>query len=317
MTTTSIEEQAKARNQKLIEREAAREREHPRQVAGADGAPDDAGDGRQVRGDGRHQERGQPRDAGPRGQHPARQRRASQAGSRQRDPRRERSRLGSPDQDLPPARSRARSLPLGHRLRRARVRRQARWSRLSQGRDARRGALHRPDAHRARSRDGAAPKGKIKFEVLIESVSAEEQVFEIAQASDRLVGLIFGAFDYWGSLRMIGEPYRTEHPLVDHARARIVKAAASVGIPAISEMTLNYPTKEKTPEQQKAGPRRVPATTPSWPRAFGFRGKWTGIPAQTRDRSRGLRHPGDGHQPRRSTPRVSSSRRRRKGAAPS
>ncbi len=124
------------------------------------------------------------------------------------------------------------------------------------------------------------PKGKIKFEVLIESVSAEEQVFEIAQASDRLVGLIFGAFDYWGSLRMIGEPYRTEHPLVDHARARIVKAAASVGIPAISEMTLNYPTKDKTPEQQEAALEECRHDA-ELAKSFGFRGKWTGIPAQT------------------------------------
>ena len=88
--------------------------------------------------------------------------------------------------------------------------------------------------------------------MLIESANAEEQVFEIARASKRLVGLIFGAFDYWGSLRMVGVPYRTDHPLVDHARARIVKAAASVGIPAIAEMTLNYPTKEKSAAEQQA-----------------------------------------------------------------
>jgi citrate lyase subunit beta / citryl-CoA lyase len=124
------------------------------------------------------------------------------------------------------------------------------------------------------------PKGKIKIEVLIESANAEEQVFQIARASKRLVGLIFGAFDYWGSLRMVGEPYRTDHPLVDHARARIVKAAASVGIPAIAEMTLNYPTKEKSPEEQKAALDECRRDA-EYAKAFGFRGKWTGIPAQT------------------------------------
>jgi citrate lyase subunit beta/citryl-CoA lyase len=124
------------------------------------------------------------------------------------------------------------------------------------------------------------PHGKIKLEVLIESVTAEEQVFEIATASKRLVGLIFGAFDYWGSLRMIGEPYRTDHPLVDHARARMVKAAASVGIPAISEMTLNYPTKDKSPDQQKAALDECKRDA-EYAKSFGFRGKWTGIPAQT------------------------------------
>ncbi len=124
------------------------------------------------------------------------------------------------------------------------------------------------------------PKGKIKIEVLIESANAEEQVFEIARSSKRLVGLIFGAFDYWGSLRMVGVPYRTDHKLVDHARARIVKAAASVGIPAIAEMTLNYPTKEKTPEEQKAALDECRADA-EYAKEAGFRGKWTGIPAQT------------------------------------
>ena len=124
------------------------------------------------------------------------------------------------------------------------------------------------------------PAGKIKIEVLIESANAEEHVFEIAQSSRRLVGLIFGAFDYWGSLRMIGEPYRTDHPLVDHARARIVKAAASVNIPAIAEMTLNYPTKDKSPEQQQAALDECRRDA-MHAKAFGFRGKWTGIPPQT------------------------------------
>jgi citrate lyase subunit beta / citryl-CoA lyase len=124
------------------------------------------------------------------------------------------------------------------------------------------------------------PGGQIKIEVLIESANAEEQVFEIARSTKRLAGLIFGAFDYWGSLRMIGVPYRTDHALVDHARARIVKAAASVGIPAIAEMTLNYPTKEKSPVEQQAALDECRKDA-EYARQMGFRGKWTGIPAQT------------------------------------
>jgi len=129
------------------------------------------------------------------------------------------------------------------------------------------------------AKHGLTP-GSIKIEVLIESAAAEEQVFEIARASRRLVGLIFGAFDYWGSLGMVGEPYTTDHPLVQHARARIVKAAASVGVPAIAEMTLNYPTKEKSPSEQQAAldECREDALVA---RRFGFAGKWTGIPQQT------------------------------------
>jgi citrate lyase subunit beta/citryl-CoA lyase len=124
------------------------------------------------------------------------------------------------------------------------------------------------------------PPGKISIQVLIESVSAEEQVFDIARSSKRLSALIFGAYDYWGSLRVVGVPYRTDHPLVDHARARMVKAAASVNIPAIAEMTLNYPTKDKSEAQRRAALDECRADA-EIAREFGFRGKWTGIPAQT------------------------------------
>jgi citrate lyase subunit beta/citryl-CoA lyase len=59
-----------------------------------------------------------------------------------------------------------------------------------------------------------------------------------------------------------------------------VKAAASVNIPAIAEMTLNYPTKEKSEAERRAALDECRADA-ELARAFGFRGKWTGIPAQT------------------------------------
>src|SRR3990172_8078200 len=49
------------------------------------------------------------------------------------------------------------------------------------------------------------PSGRVRIEVLIESVRAEEQAFEIGRASRRLAGLIYGAFDWWSSLGMVGE----------------------------------------------------------------------------------------------------------------
>ena len=124
------------------------------------------------------------------------------------------------------------------------------------------------------------PEGQIRMEVLIESASAEEQVFEIARASKRLVGLIFGAYDYWASIGMRPNLYRTDHPLIDHARARLVKAAAHVGIPAIAEMTLNYPTRDKT-DEEKAAALEECRRDAEHALAFGFAGKWTGIPQQT------------------------------------
>ncbi len=123
------------------------------------------------------------------------------------------------------------------------------------------------------------PEGHVRIEVLIESVAAEEQVFEIARSSKRLVGLIFGSYDYWGSLGMRPDLYRTDHPLIDHARARIVKAAAHVGMPAIAEMTLNYPTKDKSEQEQRTALEECMRDA-IHARTFGFAGKWTGIPQQ-------------------------------------
>jgi citrate lyase beta subunit len=123
-------------------------------------------------------------------------------------------------------------------------------------------------------------RGRIKIEPLIESASAEENVFEIARASNRLVGLVFGSYDYWASLGMGASSYRVHHPLIAQARGRIVKAAASVGIPAIAEMTTNYPTREKS-EQDRLAAIEEFRRDALLARDFGFAGKWTGIPDQT------------------------------------
>lgn len=123
-------------------------------------------------------------------------------------------------------------------------------------------------------------RGRIKIEPLIESASAEENVFEIARSSRRLVGLVFGSYDYWASLGMGASSYRVDHPLIAQARGRIVKAAASVGIPAIAEMTTNYPTRDKSEEDRRAAMEEFRRDA-LLARDFGFAGKWTGIPEQT------------------------------------
>jgi citrate lyase subunit beta/citryl-CoA lyase len=123
-------------------------------------------------------------------------------------------------------------------------------------------------------------RGRIRIEPLIESASAEENAFEIARSSRRLVGLIFGSYDYWASLGMGASSYRADHPLIAQARGRIVKAAASVGIPAIAEMTTNYPTRDKSDEERRAAMEEFRRDA-LLARDFGFAGKWTGIPDQT------------------------------------
>lgn len=124
------------------------------------------------------------------------------------------------------------------------------------------------------------PHGRIRIEPLIESALAEDNVFEIAQSSRRLVGLVFGSYDYWASLGLGSSSYRADHPLIGQARGRIVKAAAAVGIPAIAEMTTNYPTRDKSDEQRRAAMEEFERDA-LLARDFGFAGKWTGIPDQT------------------------------------
>ncbi len=124
------------------------------------------------------------------------------------------------------------------------------------------------------------PAGRIRIEVLIESCSAEREVFEIARSSRRLVGLVFGSYDYWASLGMGAAGYRADHPLINQARGAIVKAAASVGVPAIAEMTTNYPTRDKTDEERQAAIEEFRRDA-LLARDFGFAGKWTGIPEQS------------------------------------
>lgn len=122
--------------------------------------------------------------------------------------------------------------------------------------------------------------GRIKIEPLMESVSAEENIFKIARSSPRLSGLVFGSYDYWASLGLDASSYRSDHPLIAQARGRIVKAAAAVGIPAIAEMTTNYPTRDKSEEERVAAMEEFRRDA-LLARDFGFAGKWTGIPDQT------------------------------------
>jgi citrate lyase subunit beta/citryl-CoA lyase len=133
----------------------------------------------------------------------------------------------------------------------------------------------------ARVEEGAGLiPGRIKIQVLIESASAVEDVFEIASASRRLTGLIFGSYDYWASLGLRPVSYRSDHPLLNYARTRIVQAAGVVGVPAIAEMTTNYPTRDKTHEQRLAAVEEFRRDS-LLALSFGFSGKWTGIPEQT------------------------------------
>jgi citrate lyase subunit beta/citryl-CoA lyase len=123
------------------------------------------------------------------------------------------------------------------------------------------------------------PAGEIRLHVLVESAAAVEAAFDLATASPRVAALVFGAFDFWASVGMSAVPYRGEHPLALAARTRVVLACAAAGIPAIAEMTTNYPTRDKSPEERQAALDECRRDAEA-ARALGFAGKWTGIPQQ-------------------------------------
>ena len=202
-------------------------------------------------------------------------------GAGQRRPRLQHPRLGVAAALLPAARA-ARSTPATPDIATSSSRRPGRTSTASSSRRPRRPDEVRSIDHTltALERKHGLPEGKISIEVLIESASAEEQVFEIARSSQAPLGA------HLRGVRLLGLAPHDRRAVPDGPPARRPRARAhregrgERGIPAIAEMTLNYPTKEKTEAEQKAAldecrqRRRVA-------RSFGFRGKWTGIPAQT------------------------------------
>ncbi len=254
-------------------------------------APDGAGAGVEIRRGG-GEERGRSGDARPGGLDPSGRRRGARGGASERGARAHGAGLGAQPAVLPAAGDRAGSGLRGR-------------ARGGDGAGARLEGLVWPKAEgaaeialldealAAAEVEAGIAEGAIKIGVLIESVRAEEEAFAIAGASRRIRSLIFGAFDYFSSLGMVGASYRFDHPLVDAARMRITKAAASIGVPAIGEMTLNFPTKNKSADEQKAalGECRRDA---EYARSLGFRGKWVGIPAQVDGSARGVRAAGGG-----------------------
>lgn len=83
-------------------------------------------------------------------------------------------------------------------------------------------------------------KNQIKLEFLVESGWAVAQLPLLVKAcTPRLAGIIFGIADYSAD---IGLPtIHNDHPVCDWARAAIVNMAGTVGVPAIDNMTVDYP----------------------------------------------------------------------------
>ncbi len=128
------------------------------------------------------------------------------------------------------------------------------------------------------------PEGRIKLEFLLESGWAAAQLPQLADAAlPRLAGIIFGIADYSAD---IGLPaIRNDHPVCDWARAVIVNVAGAVGVPAIDNMTMDYPVADPglSPEENHdflLGRIRQVYRDARHGEQLGMDGKWVGHPLQ-------------------------------------
>jgi len=84
-------------------------------------------------------------------------------------------------------------------------------------------------------------ENSIKLEFLVESGYALAQLPELVKATaHRLAGIIWGIADYSADTNL--PRIENTHPLCEWARFEIVNLAGAANVPAIDNMTLNYPT---------------------------------------------------------------------------
>jgi malyl-CoA/(S)-citramalyl-CoA lyase len=127
-------------------------------------------------------------------------------------------------------------------------------------------------------------KNQIKLEFLVESGWAVAQLPLLAKATmPRLAGIIFGIADYSAD---IGLPtIHNNHPVCDWARAAIVNMSGTVGVPAIDNMTVDYPVPDKRlsdGENHLFIKKRIKQVfnDAQHGQQLGMDGKWVGHPLQ-------------------------------------
>src|SRR5262249_50235348 len=111
------------------------------------------------------------------------------------------------------------------------------------------------------------PLGRIKMEVLIESVAAVVRAFEIASASPRMAGLIFGIADYagdTGAKELTKEQFAVYH----YPKSKTIAAARAAGIDVIDNVTLQFRDLDQCRRDARAASQ------------MGFDGKWAIHPDQ-------------------------------------
>mgnify|MGYP001561321435 CR=1 FL=1 len=131
---------------------------------------------------------------------------------------------------------------------------------------------------------------QIKLEFLVESAHGLDQLGDLARTcAHRLVGIIWGIADYSADVNL--PRIDNYHPMCDWARHEIVNVTGAYGVPAIDNMTLNYPTPLHRAEQLSAAQiaenktKVLGALKEAYDDArhgieLGMTGKWVGHPLQ-------------------------------------
>ena len=91
-------------------------------------------------------------------------------------------------------------------------------------------------------------KSKIQIESLVETPHAVIKAYEIATASDRMAGLIFGIADYAANLG-IREIVENQNQNFHYSKQAVVVAAKAAGLHAVDNVYLRLWRKEDSPER--------------------------------------------------------------------
>lgn len=111
------------------------------------------------------------------------------------------------------------------------------------------------------------PVGRIRLEALIESAKAVLHAEEIAAATSRLAGLIFGVVDYAGNIGA-RDPVREQFNLYHYPKAKTVAAARAAGIDVVDGVTLQFRDLQQCEHDARSAAQ------------MGFDGKWAIHPDQ-------------------------------------
>lgn len=144
--------------------------------------------------------------------------------------------------------------------------------------------IHRLDEGLSKvERRAGVGRNSVRVALMVERAAAVAHLPDLVEAAKpRLCALIFGAADY---ARDLGLVPTGESPTLDWARSAIVNAAGAAGVPAIGEMTLDYPVADPALDAAQNRERFLSRVTLAYENArraarFGMSGMLVGHPAQ-------------------------------------